>query len=325
MTGAYSIAGAALLVQTLPRFGLHAAVGAYLIAGALITALALSGGFERLLRLVPLEIVLGMLAGVLLRFGADIFPQLVKAPLLVGLTLLAFGLAHRLPRWLPPVLVALAAGVAASLFTHDYPARAIPVTFTLPEFYAPTFSLDAFLSLTVPLVLLALSSQNATGIGVLWAQKYKAPVNAITLATGLASLLTAPMAGHGVNLATPMTAICSDASAHPDARLRYGAAVVNGVLWIGAGCLGLTLVALIEVLPQGLILTIAGLGLLPVILRSLSESFGAGRHRFGCLFALLIAASNTQWLGIGAPFWALVLASGMSLLIDRDWHLATRR
>jgi benzoate membrane transport protein len=321
ITGAYSIAGAALLVQTLPRFGLHQAVGAYLLAGAAITALALSGGFGRLMKLIPPEIVLGMLAGVLLRFGADIFPQLAKSPLLVAPALLAYAVAWRFPRWLPPILVALMTGVAASVFTHGYPAVEIPLTITVPGFYAPAFSIDGFLSMTLPLVLLTLSSQNATGIGVLWAHDYKAPVNAITLATGLLSLATAPMAGHGVNLATPMTALCADPTAHEDPGRRYGAAVVTGALWIACGLLGLTLVRLIEVLPQGLILTVAGLGLVPVILQALTRSFSAGRHRFGCLFAFLVAASNTQWLGVGAAFWALVLASLLSLLIDRDWHL----
>jgi benzoate membrane transport protein len=321
MTGAFSIAGAALLAQVLPRFGLHEAVGAYLAAGAAITVLGLSGGFERLMRLVPPEIVMGMLAGVLLRFGVDLFPQLIKSPLLVGPTLLAYALAHRFPRYLPPIAVALAVGVVMSLFTHTYPAGPIPLALTLPEFYAPRFSLDGLLSLALPLVLLALATQNATGIGVLWAQGYAAPINAITLATGLLSLVTAGMAGHGVNLATPMTAICSDPASHPDPQRRYGAAVVNGVLWIACGLLGLTIVRLIDVLPQGLILTVAGLGLLPVVLQSLTRAFGAGRHRFGCLFALLFAASNTQWLGIGAAFWALLLASLLSLLIDRDWHL----
>ncbi|HEX7928803.1 MAG TPA: benzoate/H(+) symporter BenE family transporter, partial [bacterium] len=89
MTGAYSIAGAALLVQTLPRFGLHQAVGAYFLAALIILVLALSGGFERLMRLIPPEIVMGMLAGVLLRFGVDIFPQLVSGPLLIAPILVA--------------------------------------------------------------------------------------------------------------------------------------------------------------------------------------------------------------------------------------------
>ena len=326
MTGAFSIAGAALLLQVLPQFGLHQAVGAYLLAGALITALAASGWFERLMGLVPQEIVLAMLAGVLLRFGVDLFPQLVQAPLLVGGTLAAYLLGHVLPRGIPPVALALGVGVALAFAlhaVHPHAPDAQPVTWalTLPRFYGPEFSLNGFLSLSLPLVLLALSSQNATGIGVLWAQGYRAPLHAITWATGLLSLLTGAMAGHGVNLATPMTALCADPSAHPDPELRYGAAVVTGVVWIACGLLGLTMVGVIAFLPAGLILTVAGLGLLPVILQSLQRAFGANRHRYGCVFALLIAASNATWLGIGAAFWALLLAAPVSLILDRDWHL----
>jgi benzoate membrane transport protein len=320
--GAYSIAGAALLLQALPHFTLAQAVGAYVLQAVLILALGLSGWFERLLRLVPVPIIMGMLAGILLRFATGIFQDLVRDPALVGLTLAAYVLAQRRARLFPPVTVALAVGVVLALWLHPLPAAPIPLTLTLPHFYAPAFTLGAFLSLTLPLTLLTLSSQNATGIGVLWALGYRAPVHAITLATGLFSLVTAPMAGHGVNLATPMTAICGDPGAHPDADLRWGAAVVNGVLFSAFGLLGLTLLALIRVLPPGLITTVAGLALVPVILQALQRSFGTGEQRMGSLFALVIAASGVQVLGIGAAFWSLVGATAISLIADRDWQRA---
>jgi benzoate membrane transport protein len=59
-----------------------------------------------------------------------------------------------------------------------------------------------------------------------------------------------------------------------------------------------------------------------VILQSLERSFGTGQHRFGCLFALVIAASNVNVFGIGAPFWSLVGAMAISLVADRDWRKA---
>jgi benzoate membrane transport protein len=320
--GAYSIAGAALLVQVLPHYGLAEAVGAYVLGALLITVLALTGWFERGMRLIPAPIIMGMLAGILLRFATGIFHELVADPWLVGPTLAAYVLAQRRAQALPPVTVALVVGVALALWLHPLPATSIPLALTVPHFYAPHFTLDAFLSLTLPLVLLTLSSQNATGIGVLWALGYRAPIHAITLATGLFSLVTAPMAGHGVNLATPMTAICGDASAHPDPDLRWGAAVVNGVLFSAFGVLGVTLLALIRVLPLGLIATVAGLALVPVILQSLQRSFGSGEHRFGCLFALVIAASDVQIAGIGAAFWSLIGALAISVVADRDWRRA---
>ena len=318
--GAYSIAGAALLLQTLPRFGLEQAVGAYLLAGGMITVLGLTGWFSRLMRFFPTPIILAMLTGVLLPFGLGIFTEFVADPLLVGPMVVVFIVAHRWPVGVPPITLALTVGVGLAMMLHPPASVAIPWSLTLPGFYAPVFTLDAFLSLSLPLMLLTLSSQNASGIGVLWAQGYKAPVNAVTLATGLFSLVTAPMGGHGVNLATPMTAICGDPAAHPDPNQRWGAAFINGGFFTLFGLLGLTLVALIRILPTGLIMTVSGLALAPVVLQSLEKSFGAGQYRFGCLFALFIAASNVQLLGIGSAFWALILATAISWLVDKDWR-----
>lgn len=318
--GAFSIAGAALLIQTLPGFGAAPAVGAYLMSGALIAVLGFTGAFERLMRLFPPGIVLAMLTGVLMRFGISIFTELAADPLLIAPVILVFCLAMRFNLRLPPVTLALAVGVALAMVLHPWPEQPIPLALTIPVPIAPEFTWNAFLSLSLPLMLLALSSQNATGIGVLWAMGYRAPVNAVTIATGVFSMLTAPFGGHGINLATPMTAICGDPASHPDPDLRWGAAAINGVLFIVFGLLGLTLVALIQVLPLGLIKAVAGLALAPVLLQSLEKSFGAGQYRFGCLFALVIAASNVTWLGVGAAFWALVLATVISFLVDPDWR-----
>ncbi|MBA2451142.1 MAG: benzoate/H(+) symporter BenE family transporter, partial [Chloroflexi bacterium] len=77
LCNAWSIAGAALLVGTLPRFSLAEAVGAYLVSGLLILLLAISGLFGAAMERVPQEIVMGMLAGVLLRFAIGIFTPIV--------------------------------------------------------------------------------------------------------------------------------------------------------------------------------------------------------------------------------------------------------
>lgn len=310
--GAFSLAGTALLVQVLPDFGLSQAVGAYYMAGGLITLLALTGAFERIMRLFPPEIVMAMLAGVMFPFCTQIFVALTQEPIFVLPTVLAFLVALRWRHRMSPVTAALLVGLALVVFLQPPSAGAVTLRFSLPSFYAARFTLDAFLSLSVPLVLLALSSQNATGISVLIAQGYPPKINAITLFTGLLSLLTAPMAGHGVNLSTPMAAICSDPSSHPDKELRYGAVVVNGVLFILFGTLGLTVLSLIQTMPRGLIVAIAGLALLPVVMTSFQQSVATGRRPLGCLFALVIAASNVQWLGIGAAFWSLILATLIS-------------
>ncbi|MBI3992198.1 MAG: benzoate/H(+) symporter BenE family transporter [Candidatus Lambdaproteobacteria bacterium] len=317
-TGAFSMAGAALLVNVLPRFGLHEAVGAYLLGGVLITLLAFTGWFNRVMEFVSKEIVMAMLGGVLFHFSAAIFPQLVSFPALVAPTLLAYLIAHRWNRVAPPMTVALIVAIGQVLLFHPPPAGAIEFTFSLPRFYAPAFSLDGFLSLTLPLVLLTLSSQNASGISVLSALGYRPRISAITFFTGVLSIATAPMAGHGVNLATPMSAVCGDASVHPDPRMRYGAAVIAGLFFILFGTLGVTMFSLIRIMPQGLIMVIAGLAMLPVVLTVLQQSFGTRRRPLGCIFALIIAAANVQWFGIGSAFWSLILATAISYWLDPE-------
>jgi len=62
---------------------------------------------------------------------------------------------------------------------------------------------------------------------------------------------------------------------------------------------------------------VAGLALLPVLLRALERTFAPRLYRFGSLLAMAIAASGFRMLGIGAVFWALVLPPLLSLLLDR--------
>jgi len=57
-------------------FRMHEAIGAFLVCALLITIAGYSGLFERLLARIPLSIAAPMLAGVLLRFGIDVFTAL---------------------------------------------------------------------------------------------------------------------------------------------------------------------------------------------------------------------------------------------------------
>jgi len=55
---------------------MHEAIGAFLVCALLITIAGYSGLFERPLARIPLSIAAPMLAGVLLRFGIDVFTAL---------------------------------------------------------------------------------------------------------------------------------------------------------------------------------------------------------------------------------------------------------
>lgn len=49
------------------------AIGAYLVAGAAIWLIGITGVFERLVAVVPQSLCAAMLAGILLRFGTGVF------------------------------------------------------------------------------------------------------------------------------------------------------------------------------------------------------------------------------------------------------------
>jgi benzoate membrane transport protein len=313
-----SAVAVAFLIQALPGHELGYAVGAYLLQGALIVLIVPTGLYQRLLAAIPQEIVLGMLVGVLLRFATGVFQELLHQPHLI-LPVVGVWLAgwRWLARFAPPIVLALVVGVALSLWLRTGDAAPWVWSLSTPLWHTPRWSLDAALALGLPLVLIVLTSQNSSAIGVLRAEGYQPPVGAATLATGLFSMATAPFLGQGVSLGTQRSAVASDAAVHRDPGLRYGATLVDGALLMVSALFATPIVQLFLRVDVGVIRTVAGLALLPVLLRALERAFAPRRYRYGSLLAMAIAASEVRVLGIGAVFWALVLPPLLSLVLDR--------
>ena len=82
---AWSTPGAAVIAATAGSIRIEAAVGAFLLAGALIVATALIGPLDRAIRRIPVSVAAGMLAGVLVRFVLQMVEAIPEAPALVGL------------------------------------------------------------------------------------------------------------------------------------------------------------------------------------------------------------------------------------------------
>lgn len=71
---------AAFLVTALATTPYNQAIGAYLISAAAFVVLGLSGWFDRLIRLIPVGVAAGLLAGILLQFGTRAFAGLAATP-----------------------------------------------------------------------------------------------------------------------------------------------------------------------------------------------------------------------------------------------------
>ncbi|MEJ7840198.1 MAG: benzoate/H(+) symporter BenE family transporter [Rubrobacter sp.] len=316
--GAFPIAGSALLVTVLAGYSLSEAVGAFLVSGVLVALIGFSGLFDSIMERVPNEVIMGALAGILLHFGVEVFAAVPEQPLLVGAMIATYLVGFRFISALPPALLALLVGLAVATLGGQFDVGDVNLSLSQPVLVWPSFDLAALFSIALPLTLLAVATQNAPGVGILWANGYRPPVNAITIYSGLGSILTAPMVGNGLNIAAPMTAVCAGPDSHSDPDNRYLATVAQGLFFIAFGLAGATAVSLIRALPTVLILSLAGLALLPVILQALRLSVGQTRHTLAAGIALFVGASNLTILGINSAFWAIVAGIVVARFLRQD-------
>ena len=316
--GAFPIAGSALLVTVLAGYNLPEAVGAFLVSGVLVALIGFSGLFDSIMERVPNEVIMGALAGILLHFGVEVFAAVPGQPLLVGSMIATYLFALRFISAPPPALLALLVGVVVAGLGGQFDIGDVSLSLSRPVLVWPAFDLAALLSIALPLTLLAVATQNAPGVGILWANGYRPPVNAITIYSGLGSVLTAPLVGNGLNIAAPMTAVCAGPDSHPDPEYRYLATVAQGMFFIAFGLAGATTVSLIRALPTALIVSLAGLALLPVILQALRLSVGQARHTLAAGIALFVGASNLTILGINSAFWAIVAGIVVARFLRQD-------
>ena len=70
---AWSTPGAALIIPAAAGVSMAEGIGAFLVCGALITLCGFTGWFEKAMNAIPLALASAMLAGVLLRFGLNVF------------------------------------------------------------------------------------------------------------------------------------------------------------------------------------------------------------------------------------------------------------
>jgi benzoate membrane transport protein len=176
-----------------------------------------------------------------------------------------------------------------------------------PVFTMPAFSLNATLSVALPLFLITLTGQYMPGMLVLRNDGFKTSANPIVTVTGLGSLLMAPFGSHAFNIAAITAAICTGREAHEDPSKRWIAGIAAAVFYILVGVFGVTLAALFMAFPATFITTLAGLALLGTIGGSLAGAMADAQAREASLITFLAAAANISLLGIGGAFWGLVI------------------
>jgi benzoate membrane transport protein len=232
------------------RFSFEELVGANLIAGFLLVAFGISGIGGKIMRWLPLPVVMGMFGGSILEYVTRMVTATVADVAIAGTTVGCYLLGRLInnPR-LPPVGLAVIGGGISVAFVGTVSVET--VEWALPAVVMPgmSFSIAAVIAVSVPMVVMAMGLGNIQGLGFLMAQGYSVPVNAVSTVVGVNSVVNALFGGHAATVARTGVAILASPDAGPTSG-RYWAAVIAAALTIVLACASTPVASLLNVLPK---------------------------------------------------------------------------
>ena len=310
---AWSTAGAAMLISTAPAYTMGEVVGAFLVSSLLTVLSGFGGVFQRFMHRVPLPLAAGMLAGVLMRIGIDVFVVMTQEWQLPMLMLLVYLLACR---WLPrySVLLALFAGLAFSAWGGQVHLADVDWQWAYPVWVNPSWSVASVFSMALPLFVITMASQNIPGVAAMHANGFKPPLSPVIGWIGVTNLLFAPFGAFALNLAAITASICAGPQAHHQPSKRYTAAISAGVFYALAGLAGASVVSLFAAFPKSLVIVVAGLSLFGTISNAMAVAMGDPVSRQAAFITFAVTASGLTFWGVGSAFWGLV-AGAVALLL----------
>jgi benzoate membrane transport protein len=303
---AWSTPAAAFLITSLVTVPYAEAIGAYLLSALAFVILGITGYFEKLIRLIPIGIASGLLAGILLQFGITAFTNMTIDPFLAISLFFVYLITKRFSARYAIVSV-LVFGFIFLMLQSRIDFAGFELKLASPIFTEPEFSLNSILSIALPLFLITLTGQYMPGLFVLKNDGFKTNAKPILTMTGLGSFLMAFFGSHAFNLAAITAAICTGNESHEDPSKRWVAGIAAGIFYILVGIFGVTLAAVFAVFPTSFISSLAGLALLGTIAGSLTNAMNDGNSRETALITFLATAANITLFGIGGAFWGLVL------------------
>lgn len=314
----WTIPGTVLVGAALQTLAFAEVIGAYLLTGGLLLVLGLTGWVKQIMDRLPMPIVMGMVAGVFVQFGLDWIRAFESDLFLVAAMTVTFFVLTAVPRlqkMVPPMIAVLVVGIVILLSGgYDSGGSYAGPVLAAPRFYAPEFSVAAALELVIPLAITVIAAQNAQGIVILRSAGHNPPVNAITTACGIASLVTAMVGSVSSCLTGPSNAILTSGGSHDR---HWLAAVILGGMAILFGIFAPLVTNLLIATPTAFLSTLAGLALLRTLQGAFQTSFGP-TFPLGGLIAFLVTLAGLPIFNIGAPFWGLVFGVIASLLMERD-------
>lgn len=312
---AWSTPAAAMLITSTAGISLAEATGAFLLTAVMVSVAGFSGLFERAISRLPLALASAILAGLLLRFGLELFAVMPRNAWLAAGMCAAYLL---LKRWQPryAVLGALVSGMLVAGMQGKLHLHGVPLALTAPVFTMPVFSLPVFLGLALPMFIVTMASQTLPGVAIARASGFPAPVSPVVGWMGAVNVLFSVFGAFSLGLAAISAAICMGPEAHEEKGRRYVAAVSAGFFYFLIGVFGATVAAVFAAFPRELVVILAGLALLGTIGNGLVSALAQEADREAALITFLVTASGFSLWGVSSAFWGLV-AGVLVLLVLR--------
>ena len=302
-------------------------VGASIVAGAVVLAAAVLGLTTLIAEWIPAPIVYGLIAGAVMPFVAGVFTSLstssddgsipLEIPAMIGAALLAYLLSQRLfGTRVPPILAAFVAGIVVAALTGQL--GSFPSSFSLPslEIVRPTFDVAAIVTATPVLVALTTVQANIPSVIYMRSQGFRPPETVLNVVSGIGTIVGSFWGPVAVSLALPPVLLTASPEAGPR-EIRYRSVFLPVSAGLLIAVFASTAAALAVLVPSTLLLTMAGLALLGGLIGAIRE-IAKGPLVVGPVFAFAISLSEMKLLGLGSFFWALVLGTSVSLLLERD-------
>jgi len=313
----WTIPGTVLVGPALGHLTFAEVIGAFYATGLLMLVLGATGWVKRAMQAVPMPIVMGMVAGVFLRFGLDLVRALHSEIAIAGPMVLAFLLLNARPalgRRMPPLIGALLVGAIATVVLGKFDTTALGAfELVRPVVHAPAWSLPAMIELVIPLAITVLVVQNGQGFAVVKAAGHEPPIDAVTVACGIGAIASAVVGAVSTCLTGPTNAIIT---ASGERARHYTAGIFTGLLAVAFGLLAPAFTRLMLNAPKSFIMVLAGLAMLRVLQAAFLASF---RERFslGALVSFLVTVADLPLLNIGAAFWGLVAGVVASWCLEK--------
>lgn len=305
MIGSTSTASIVLLVTSFQTHSIKEAVASYIFLSLLFILVGATKLMPIIMRAIPHQLVMAMLAGVLFNFGVSIFTQFTSDPWIVSGMVLAYFIARTLSLR-APVIPVLVIGTLLSIATNKVHLHSPHFGLTHLIWVNPHFTVGSLVNLALPMFLLTIATQFAPGFAVLKNNGYKAPHSQSLIASGFLSLASAGFLNSGVNTSAITASIAVGEHADPDRTTRYTAGVITGIFYIAAGLVGASILTLFSALPAAMLASLAGMALFPALSTSLHEALSDSRGREAALVTVLVTISGLHPLQLGSPFWGLL-------------------